>query len=167
MFVNASQLTIQPPPLNRSNSLPVLDMTSQTASHPVPLLQPLNVPRYMAHSMSHSRMTAIDATPPQAQIPLMPMNKPLYEWPGPGPRIASLLPPEHLGTPLAGQLTLTDDIGYPQGGAGAYPYAQQNFWMGGVDQNAETNYGAAVNDEKAGNPEMMRRRHVWYVLSLT
>jgi hypothetical protein len=159
MFVNASQLTIQPPPLNRSNSLPVLDMTSQTASHPVPLLQPLNVPRYMTHSLSHTRVTA--ATPPQVHMPLVPMTKSLNEWPGPGPRIASLLPPEHLGTPLAGQMTLTDDMGYPQ--AGAYPYAQQNFWMGGVDQNTEMNYGAPINDEKAGNPEMMRRRHVWYV----
>jgi hypothetical protein len=155
MFVNASQLSINPPPLNRSNSLPVLDMA--TASHPVPLLQPLNVPRYMPHSMSNTRMTPMDAHPPQARVPSMPMQKNMYEWPGPGPRIASLLPPEHLGTPLAGQLSLTDDMGYTQ--VGAYPYAQQNFWIGGTDQNTEMNFG--MNEEKVMNPEMMRRRHVW------
>ena len=157
MFVNASQLSIHPPPLNRSNSLPVLDMSSATASHPVPLLQPLNVPRYMSHSMSQTRMTPMDVTPPQIQMPLAPTQKTMYEWPGPGPRIASLLPPEHLGTPLAGQLQLTDDLGYTQ--AGAYPYAQQDFWIGGTDQNTEMNFG--ISEEKAGNPEMMKRRHVW------
>jgi hypothetical protein len=102
-------------------------------------------------------MTPMDAHPPQAQVPSMPMQKNMYEWPGPGPRIASLLPPEHLGTPLAGQLSLTDDMGYTQ--VGAYPYAQQNFWIGGTDQNTEMNFG--MNEEKVMNPEMMRRRHVW------
>jgi len=104
-------------------------------------------------------MTPLDANPPLAPVPSMTMQKTTYEWPGPGPRIASLLPPEHLGTPLAGQLSLTDDMGYTQ--VGAYPYAQQNFWIGGTDQSAEVNFGMA--DEKVMNPEMMRRRHVWSV----
>ena len=99
----------------------------------------------------------MDATPPQAQMPLVPMQKAMFEWPGPGPRIASLLPPEHLGTPLAGQLQLADDMDYTQ--AGAYPYAQQNFWIGGTDQNTEMTFG--MNEEKAINTEMMKRRHVW------
>jgi len=104
-------------------------------------------------------MTPMDANPPLAPVPSMTMQKTMsmYEWPGPGPRIASLLPPEHLGTPLAGQLSLNEDMGYTQ--VGAYPYAQQNFWIGGTDQNAEVNFG--MTDEKVMNPEMMRRRHVW------
>jgi hypothetical protein len=48
-------------------------------------------------------------------------------------------------------------MGYTQ--VGAYPYAQQNFWIGGTDQNIEMNFG--MNEEKVMNPEMMRRRHVW------
>jgi hypothetical protein len=137
-------------------------MASSTASHPVPLLQSNNIPRFMPHSMSNTRMTAIDATTPhQPQIPLAPSTnnaKSMYEWPGPGPRIASLLPPEHLGTPLAGHLTLSDDLGYPQ--VGAYPYAQQNFWLGGTNQNPDINL-VLGSDDKSGNPEMMKRRHVW------
>jgi hypothetical protein len=155
MFVNAAQLTIQPPPLNRSNSLPVLDMSSATASHPVPLRQPLNVPRYMPQ-VSHTRMAALDSTPPQGQVQLP--TKSMYEWPGPGPRIASLLPPEHLGTPLVGQRQLANDMGYHQ--AAAYPYAAQNFWIGGTDLNGDTSFGM-LNEEAPGNQELARRRHVW------
>jgi hypothetical protein len=161
MFVNASQLTINPPPLNRSNSLPVLDMSSATAAaaapHPVPLLQPLNVPRYMPHSISHARMPAADSTPPQGQVQLP--TKSMYEWPGPGPRIASLLPPEHLGTPLGSHRTLADDMGYHQ--AAAYPYAAQNFWIGGTDQNGDPSFGMLNEDNRPGNQELARRRHVW------
>lgn len=198
MFVNANQLKISPPPLHRHNSLPVLDMSTMTASQPVPLLQPLNVPRYMPHSTSHTREMALDATPPQHQhaLPYMhqsqstnyqmtmptkvaPAPVPIQaqtqsqgqsqgqgqvmDWPGPGSRIASLLPPEHLGTSLVGHLAMRDDFTPTTNhmpSAQAYPYAQQNFWMSGHDQGLDLSMGMPTEDRNM-NPELMKRRHVW------
>lgn len=168
MFVNANQLKVAPPPINRSNSRPVLDMSAATAapSQPVPLLQPLNVPRFIPHSTSHARDTGIDMTPPQASLPLMPsstamMKGQAIDWPGPGSRIASLLPPEHLGTPLVGQLQLRDEYTPTHiASAQAYPYASHNFWMGGTDQGLDLTLGL-THDDKTVNPELMKRRHVW------
>lgn len=185
MFVNANQLKIAPPPLNRSNSLPVLDMsaTTQSMPAPVPLLQPLNVPRYMP---SHTRPPALDMTPPQQSHSLPTLqqhsSKPIpaptaaaatpqssMEWPGPGSRIASLLPPEHLGTPLIGQLALKDDFTHHSvmPNVHAYPYAQQSYWMpsgpgGGHEQGLDLTLGMS-HDEKHTHmsPEVMKRRHVW------
>lgn len=166
MYVNANQLKIAPP--NRSNSLPVLDMSAATAaaSQHVPLLQPLNVPRFMPHSTSHTRDLALDSTPPQATMPLMSssmstMKAPMLDWPGPGSRIASLLPPEHLGTPLVGQLQLRDDYTPTHmASAHAYPYAPQNFWMPGSEQGLDLSLGLG-QDDRSSNPEVLKRRHVW------
>lgn len=191
MFVNANQLNISPPPLHRHNTLPVLDMSTMTASQPVPLLQPLNVPRYMPHSTSHSRDMALDSTPPQQQQALpymqqtshhhlmMSSSKPIptqsqsqgdgqiqnqvMDWPGPGSRIASLLPPEHLGTNLVGHLAMRDDYTPTtthMPSIQAYPYAQQNFWMGGQEQGLEVSMSLSTEDRNM-NPELMKRRHVW------
>ena len=180
MFVNANQLKIAPPPLNRSNSLPVLDMSATTQSMPVPLLQPLNVPRYMP---SHARDPALDMTPPQQShsLPMLSTSKPApapapapsaqqMEWPGPGSRIASLLPPEHLGTPLIGQLQLKDDFTPHHSvmpNVHAYPYAQQTYWMpsaaaGGHDQGLDLTLGMGHDDKHTHmSAEVMKRRHVW------
>lgn len=197
MFVNANQLKISPPPLHRHNSLPVLDMSTMTASQPVPLLQPLNVPRYMPHLTSHSRDMGMGLDTPaqhhqtlpymqhqstnnqanQNQNQMMMSSKPapttsqsqsqaqaqVMDWPGPGSRIASLLPPEHLGTSLVGHLAMREDYTPTTNhmpSTQAYPYAQQNFWMGGHDQGLDLSMGMPTEDRNM-NPELMKRRHVW------